>query len=242
MTQNIYDDPAFFAGYSQMRRSLEGLAGAEEWPTMQALLPDLRGLRVVDLGCGYGWFCRWARAQGAASVLGIDVSEKMLARARSEGSDDAISYARIDMERLDLPPGAFDVAYSSLALHYIVDLERLLATVHRALVPGARLVFSIEHPIYMAPTQPDWRIEADGRRTWPLDGYSVEGPRVTNWLAEGVVKQHRTIETTINLLIQLGFTIRHIGEFGPRAEQIAARPELAEERDRPMFLLVGAQR
>jgi SAM-dependent methyltransferase len=36
---------------------------------------------AVDIGCGFGWFCRWARRQGAATVPGIDVSEKMLARA-----------------------------------------------------------------------------------------------------------------------------------------------------------------
>ena len=241
MTQNIYDDPAFFAAYGQMDRSLRGLAGAEEWPRMRALLPDLRGLRIVDLGCGYGWFCRWARAQGAASVRGIDVSEKMLARAQASGSDAAIRYDRCDLERLELPAASFDLAYSSLALHYIADLERLLATVHRALVPGARLVFSVEHPIYMAPTQPEFRIAADGRRTWPLDGYAVEGPRVTNWLADGVIKQHRTIATTLNLLIRLGYAIRHVDEFGPTEQQIAARPELAEERDRPMFLLVAAE-
>jgi 2-polyprenyl-3-methyl-5-hydroxy-6-metoxy-1,4-benzoquinol methylase len=60
MAQNIYDNPDFFAGYSQRGRSIEGLAGAAEWPVLKAMLPDLRGFRVVDLGCGYGCFCRWA--------------------------------------------------------------------------------------------------------------------------------------------------------------------------------------
>ena len=61
MTQNIYDNPEFFEGYSRLSRSVEGLDGAAEWPALKALLPELRGLRVVDLGCGFGWFCRWAR-------------------------------------------------------------------------------------------------------------------------------------------------------------------------------------
>ena len=69
MTQNIYDNPEFFAGYSRLDRSVEGLAGAAEWPALRALLPDLRGTKVVDLGCGFGWFCRFARAQGATRVL-----------------------------------------------------------------------------------------------------------------------------------------------------------------------------
>lgn len=119
MAQNIYDDEAFFAGYAQLPRSIEGLAGAPEWPALRALLPELRGRRVLDLGCGYGWFCRWARDAGAVKVLGIDLSEKMLARARIHPADSAIRYRRSDLETLDLPADAFDVVFSSLAFHYV---------------------------------------------------------------------------------------------------------------------------
>ncbi|MFK4443315.1 SAM-dependent methyltransferase [Caballeronia udeis] len=175
MTQNIYDDPAFFEGYSKLGRSVQGLAGAAEWPALMALLPPTRRLRVVDLGCGYGWFCRWAREQGAAAVLGLDVSEKMLDRARSSSADPAITYAKADLEKLDLQEASFDLAYSSLAFHYIEDLRGLLQNIHRALVPGARLVFSIEHPIYMAPQKPGWLIDESGRKTWPVDSYQQEG-------------------------------------------------------------------
>ncbi len=238
----IYDDPRFFAAYSRLRRSVEGLDGAPEWPALRALLPPMAGLRVVDLGCGFGWFCRWARAAGAAQVLGLDLSQAMLARARADTADDAIVYRQADLERLDLPPAAFDLAYSALALHYVADLAGLLATVHRALVPGGRLVVSIEHPIYMASRQPAWMLDAAGRRTWPVDSYQAEGPRRTNWLADGVIKQHRTLGTTLNLLIRQGFALAHVEEWGPTDDQVAARPELAEERERPMFLLIAADR
>ena len=242
MAQNVYDDPEFFAGYSTLGRSREGLAGAAEWPAMQALLPAMRGLRVVDLGCGFGWFCRWARERGAAHVLGLDISERMLERARESGDGLGISYERADLERLELPAAAFDLAYSSLAFHYIEDAARLYAMLHRAVKPGGDLVFSIEHPIYMAPTTPGWSVDAQGRRTWPVDRYLVEGPRSTDWFAKGVVKHHRTMGTTLNLLMRAGFTLRHVEEFCPTAEQIAAKPALAEELERPMFLLVAARR
>ena len=242
MTQNIYDDPEFFAGYSRLDRSVEGFAGAAEWPALRALLPDLRDAKVVDLGCGFGWFCRFARAQGAARVLGLDVSERMLARARAMTSDAAITYEQADLERLDLPAASFDLAYSSLVLHYIADVPDLLAKLHRALVSGAHLIFSVEHPVYSAPSPPGWSIDADGRKVWSVDGYLVEGPRTTDWLAKGVIKQHRTIGTYLNLLIRQGFAISHVEEWGPTDEQIEAKPELAEERERPMFLLVAARR
>jgi SAM-dependent methyltransferase len=242
MAQNIYDDPAFFDAYGKFRRSVEGLDGAPEWPALRTLLPPMPGLRVVDLGCGYGWFCRWARQAGAASVLGVDISEKMLERARSDTSDDGIRYARGDLDRLDLPAAEFDLVHSSLAFHYVEDFAKLVAAVRRALAPNGRFVFSIEHPILMAPQQQGWVTLADGRKVWPLDDYQREGPRVTTWLVDGVVKQHRTLATTLNTLIAHGFTVRHVDEWRPSAAQIAALPALNEELDRPMFLLVAAER
>lgn len=242
MTQNIYDDPDFFTGYSRLERSRIGLGGMAEWPALQAMLPAMKGKRVIDLGCGYGWFCRWAQGAGAREILGIDVSEMMLARARTEAGQDRITYEQADLETLVLPEAAFDLAYSSLAFHYVEDLARLFATVHRALVPGGRFVFSIEHPIYMAPRHPGWRTDDQGRKFWPLDAYLLEGPRITDWLAPGVVKQHRTMGTTLTLLIQNGFVLRHVEEWRPSDLQIAQRPEFSEELERPMFLLVAAER
>jgi SAM-dependent methyltransferase len=242
MAQNIYDDPEFFAGYSGLPRSVSGLDGAPEWPTLRALLPDLRGLHVLDLGCGFGWFCRWALAQGAESVLGVDISERMLAQAQDATPDAAITYRRADLEVLDLQAAAYDLAYSSLAFHYVADLERLLSQVYRSLRPGGSLVFSQEHPIYTAPSKPGWSVDADGRKTWPLDDYLREGPRSTDWLTRGVIKQHRTLGTTLSLLLRAGFSLRHVEEWRPTEAQIAARPELAEELHRPIFVLVSAAR
>jgi SAM-dependent methyltransferase len=241
MAQNIYDDEGFFARYSDMTRSVEGLAGAAEWPAMRALLPPLGGARVLDLGCGFGWFARWAREEGAASVLGVDISDKMLKRARTMTNDSSIAYVRADLEGFEPPPGGFDLVHSSLALHYIADLERVFGRVHRALSPSGRLVFSVEHPIYTAPTAPGWVTNAAGRKAWPVDGYQDEGPRTTRWLGRDVVKQHRTIGTYVGLLLRAGFAIAHLEEWTPTPAQVEARPDWAHERDRPMFLLIAAQ-
>jgi len=235
MTQNIYDNEEFFMAYSRLPRSVEGLDGAPEWPALRALLPELRGLNVLDLGCGFGWFCRWARQQGAAHVLAIDVSERMLARARATTQDTALTYTRADMEHLELPAESFDLVYSSLALHYIEHLNELLSAVHRSLAPGGRLVFSVEHPVMTAPAEPRWSVDATGRKAWPTNDYLDECPRSTDWLTEGVIKQHRTLATYINKLLRLGFAISHVEEWGPTDEQIAVRPTLADERQRPPF-------
>ena len=241
MAQNIYDNPDFFAGYSKLRRSVHGLDGAPEWPAIRALLPSLDGKRVVDLGCGFGWFARWAKTHGAAYVLGLDISENMIARAAADTSDPDIEYRLADLEHLDLAEASFDFAYSSLAFHYLQDFDRLVRRVHRSLTPGSYLVFTVEHPIYMAPTRPGWSLDGDGRKTWPVNRYSVEGARRTDWLAKDVLKHHRTIGTTLNTLIGAGFTIRHVQEWSPTDDQVVSNPDLADELERPMMLLIAAQ-
>jgi SAM-dependent methyltransferase len=242
MTQNIYDDPDFFAAYGDLPRSRAGLDGAPEWPALRALLPPLGGRTVVDLGCGYGWFCRWARAQGAARVMGLDVSRRMLDRARQATHDAAILYVRADLEMPSLCERSIDLVYSSLALHYVADLGSLIGAVYRALDSGGHFVFSVEHPVFTAPTKPGWVVDAKGRKTWPIDGYSIEGPRRTMWLGKPVVKWHRTLASYANLLLRAGYAILAIDEWRPTDEQIAARPALADERRRPPFLIVAARK
>lgn len=242
MTQNIYDKEEFFKGYSQLNRSVHGLDGAPEWSSIKALLPDLSGKRIVDLGCGFGWFARYAMSQGAASVLGIDISKNMIDKAITDTSNDAITYEIANLDNLELPEASFEFAYSSLAFHYIENFKKLMVTIHRALVPDSDLVFTIEHPIYMAPTNPKLTTDTEGHRIWPLDRYFVEGRRVTDWLAKGVAKQHRTMSTTLNTLIDTGFTIRHVEEWVPTVQQLQEHPDWAEELDRPMFLLISAHR
>ncbi len=242
MAQNIYDDPEFFRGYSGLPRSVEGLGAAAEWPWMQALLPPLPGARVVDLGCGFGYFCRWAVSHGAATVRGIDLSENMLGAAAAATDDERITYERQDLDDLSLPGAAYDLAYSSLAMHYLTALDPFLAAVAAALVPGGAFVCSVEHPLFTAPSSPAFVPVAGGHAIWPLNRYLDEGPRTTDWLAPGVVKQHRTIATYVNALLRAGLTPTAMHEWGPTPEQIAEQPDWVLERERPPFLLLSARR
>jgi len=242
MAQNIYDNPDFFAGYSQLPRQVRGLDGAPEWPSIREMLPDLHGKRIADLGCGFGWSSRWMRQQGAASVFGYDISQNMIARAKADTTDPAIEYRVADLETLELPSDAFDLVYSALTFHYLGDFGRLSRTIYDALVDGGDLVFTIEHPIFMAAAHPHWITDEDGRKTWPVNGYSIEGERRTDWFAKGVLKHHRTIATTLNTLMKTGFTLGQINEFAPSRQQIEETPELAEELERPMMLLVAARK
>lgn len=96
-----------------------GLAGAGEWPALKAMLPELAGKRVLDLGCGYGWHCRYALEQGAREVVGVDISQRMLEQARCRTISERCRYLHMAMEDIDFPEACFDVVISSLALHYV---------------------------------------------------------------------------------------------------------------------------
>jgi SAM-dependent methyltransferase len=205
------------------------------------MLPAMQGLRVLDLGCGFGAFARWAREMGAEHVLGLDLSEKMLARARELTHDPGITYCLANIESLDLPDNSFELVYSSLALHYIEDFEAVCVAVRRLLVAGGRFVFSVEHPIYTAPANPGWQTDASGAKVWPVNSYLVEGRRVTDWITPGVVKQHRSIASYVNTLLAQGFRLTRLEEWGPTQTEIAENPTWADEIHRPPFLLIAAQ-
>lgn len=242
MAQNIYDNKQFFDNYARLNRSIHGLNGAPEWASIAKILPNMEGLNVIDLGCGYGWFCRYAREKGAKHVLGLDISTKMLGKAKEMTSDNAITYDQQDLEQLQLPQNTYDLVYSSLTFHYIKNLNSLLATIYNSLKPGGYLIFSAEHPIYTAAKQAEWIVDNQGLKSWPVNSYQVEGQRISNWLADGVIKQHRLMSTYLNLLIKQGFIIKYIEEWGPTSQQIVENPSLDEEKERPMIFFVSVRK
>jgi len=150
MKQNKYDDSSFFEKYSNMERSKYGLEGAGEWHELRKMLTDFQGKRVLDLGCGFGWHSRYAVENGASSVIGIDISQRMLDEARSKTTSSDIRYICMPIEDMDFQPDSFDIVISSLVLHYIKSFENVLRKVSNCLVKGGELVFSVEHPIFTA--------------------------------------------------------------------------------------------
>lgn len=241
MKQNKYDDADFFANYSLMARSVGGLDAAGEWPVFRGLLPELRDRRVLDLGCGFGWHCRYARERQARSALGIDLSDNMLERARAQTADAGIEYRRAAIEDIDFGAAEFDVVLSSLALHYVERVDIVCRNVYRWLAPGGSFVLSVEHPVFTALAAQDWHYGPQGEKLfWPVDDYQLEGPRQARFLGHDVVKYHRTVATYMNALIEAGFAIRRLSEVEITPDMLAGNPDLQDEVRRPIFLLIAA--
>ena len=242
MKQNRYDDPIFFEKYAQMYRSQFGLAGAGEWETLQKLLPDFSGKRVLDLGCGYGWHCAYAVQKGAASVLGVDISERMLSIAAEKHSFPNVIYKRCAMEELEHAENSIDIVLSSLALHYVRDYADLVHRISRWLTPGGHFVFSVEHPVFTAQGPQDWVYNENGDIShFPVDNYYYEGVRDAVFLGEHVLKYHRTLTTYLTALTDAGLSLRAVAEPQPPQSMMDV-PGMRDEMRRPMMLIIAAQK
>lgn len=123
------------------------------------LLGDVHGLRVLDLACGHGHYTRKIRNSGAKSVLGVDVSPRMVRAAQDSTSagDSAVTYVVGDAEALP-ELGVFDVVTAVWLFNYAdssASLHAMLDGVGRSLAPGGRLVAITVHPAF-DPRRGDW--------------------------------------------------------------------------------------
>lgn len=238
--KNIYDTNQFFEAYAEMPRSKGGLEAAGEWHQLQPMFPDVKGKKVLDLGCGYGWHCKYAAQMGAAEVLGLDSSRKMIEKANRQNADERIRYEVCGISDYAYPPDIYDLVLSNLVLHYIENLEQVYRDVYRTLKTGGCFLFNIEHPVFTAGIHQDWIYDENGEiQYWAIDDYYYPGKRETNFLAQKVIKQHHTLTQILNLLLQNGFRLEAVEEAVPPAHMMHL-PGMKDEMRRPMMLLVKA--
>ena len=225
-----------------MPRSKEGLTAAGEWKQLKPLFPPLHGKNVLDLGCGYGWHCKFSAEQGASRVLGIDMSEKMIAEAQKRNSWNKITYRICRIEEYEYPENTWDCVISNLALHYIEDLGQIIQKIFRTLKPNGIFLFNIEHPVFTAGIGQDWIYTKDGKpQYWPIDNYFMPGKRETHFLGCNVIKYHHTLTQILMGLLDNGFTLETVDEAKP-PEEMMHIAGMKDELRRPMMLLVKAKK
>ena len=245
MAQNIFDDPTFFAEYKNLRENEPNYNDLLEQPAMRALLPDLAGKDVLDIGCGFGHNCRDFVERGARHVVGIDLSEKMLDVAKAQNALPEIEYRRMDMDAPDIPDETFDFVYSSLAFHYAADFPKLCADVFRLLRAGGLLLFSQEHPFTTCSENDSnyYILDENGRAAaYALSHYAKRGRRTGKWFVDDVENYHRTLGDIVTSLARAGFRIDCVVEPEPSEEALQIRPGLQKEFIKPTFLIVRAEK
>lgn len=153
--QHLYDQTA--SRWSRQQPS--SLSDYTARPRVMALCEPVAGLRVLDLGCGEGYVSRMLRQAGAGSVLGLDVSPRMvdLARQAETAQPLGIRYEVADATRFEAAAGSVDLVVAVFLFNYLsVDaMRQTMARVRQALAPGGRFIFTVPHPAFPFMRRPE---------------------------------------------------------------------------------------
>lgn len=195
-----------------------------EKPAMYSLVPDISWKSVLSLGSGSGEDSNHLKKMGSKQSYGIDISEALIKMAQISYPD--CQFSCMDMEKLSFPDVSFDFVYSSLALHYIEDWNRVFQETFRILRPNSYFLFSFQHPLRSSMTET--RSDENGYEKH----ISIIRDKKTNSLKivwdylhskkietgignMGVTTYHKSLGEIVSTAINAGFAIDQIVEPRP---------------------------
>jgi 2-polyprenyl-3-methyl-5-hydroxy-6-metoxy-1,4-benzoquinol methylase len=226
-------------GADYLRTELHG-------PALLSLCEPVAGLRVLDVGCGQGWFARQLAERGAR-VVGIDIAPNQVANARRHEAERPLGIVYHELDAVLVgerwQSATFDLVTACMVLQDLPDAAAVLNGAHQVLVPGGRIAFSIPHPVTDGPFR-EWERDESGRPgVLKIDRYFDSGFRVVHWNMARLTAHwdapvwHRTLSEWSALIAGTGFIIRQLVEPRPTQEQVEEIPKLEPARRLPYFLL-----
>jgi 2-polyprenyl-3-methyl-5-hydroxy-6-metoxy-1,4-benzoquinol methylase len=207
-------------------------------PVLLRMLGDVRDRRILDAGCGQGYFSRMLAARGA-HVTGIEPTDGMLAYALEKEHDlgQGIRYLQADLTRLPDLDGEFDAVVCSMVLASIPDWKPAMRACVQALRPGGLFIFSINHPAF-EQLLATWRQHDEYRVRRYLEEYEITQTHAPDF--------HRPISAYLNELASLGCHLRELAEPGLdpdlAQETRGTTPGIESYSHLPNFLIIAAER
>lgn len=226
-------------------------------PAFLELLPNIQGLRGVDIGCGDGHNTQLLARLGA-KITGVDVAEKFIRNARNSSAQDPPSIPYLVASAVELPfsDGTLDFATGFMSFMDIPETSRLLSEVYRVLKPKGFLQFSISHPCFDTPHRKKLRDEHGKTYAIEVGNYfhNCNG-EVDKWIfkhaphrAKANLRAFRIPRFTkplgewFNLLIDTGFQLERVDEPRPDDETIRRHPRLQDAQIVAYFLHIRARK
>jgi ubiquinone/menaquinone biosynthesis C-methylase UbiE len=222
-------------------------------PAIFRLIGSVKGLSILDAGCGNGYLCRLLAKKGA-KMVGVDVSKSFIKIAMQKEKEASLgityhigSLSHMKMFQAEI----FDMVISNLALMDVLDFEKAMKELYRVLKYNGRLLFSIMHPCFSSAPVHGWvRVPVDSQRKedwiyWKVDRYfdrSVQIWQYLDWPSS--YSFHRPLQDYIKTLIRQGFAITDFEEPVPTIKAMREHyRELGNECDRiPWFLIIGVKK
>lgn len=220
--------------YEGKARAYAGKVDSRPWnanyerPALVSLLPELNGLRVLDAGCGSGWYTEYFVTHGA-SVTAFDFNEDFVELTRSRAGRRANVFQADLSAPLDFAKDSeFDLIVCPLVMHYIKDWLPVFKEFHRVLASDGVLVFSTHHPFM------DWQY-------FKTENYYALDFLEDNWDIGRICFYRRPITDMSRDLQAAGFLIERLLEPQPTEEFRQINPKEYERLTRnPQFLLIRA--
>lgn len=225
-------------------------------PAFMRLLPEVTGLRGLDLGCGEGHNTRLLAGLGAR-MTGLDISVRFLRAARQaeRAEQRGIGYLHASGEQIPLAAGSVDFVTAIMSLMDMPDLAAVLGEVRRVLRPGGFVQASIEHPLTVARGG-SWDHDFAGRKVArKIGAYFDDEPWVDEWIFSAtpadlrqqrrqfqIPRFPRTLSTWLNALIAAGLGIEAVAEPCADDEVVGRYPKLSATRVVPFFLHIRCRK
>ncbi|CZF79206.1 Ubiquinone biosynthesis O-methyltransferase [Grimontia celer] len=206
-----------------------------ERPNLQAMLGDIEGKNVLDLGCGSGVYADYFLNEGAMSVTCLDFSAEMVNIVKNKFDQRVLAYVQDLSEGLPKEvDGQYDVIVCPLVIHYLKDLTTLFNDVHRVLKPGGYMAFSTHHPFadFECSTSGNYFDTELVQEEWNTVGTPVQ-----------VTFYRRPLVEITNAVTNAGLSITQISE-GQASEAIKQACQQTYERlsKNPNFIFIKCQK
>lgn len=226
-------------------------------PSFFEILPDIKGMRGIDIGCGEGSNTRLLAKQGAI-IEAIDIAPVFIEKAKALEKEYplGINYSVASATQLPYQNESFEFATSFMCLMDLPDQEKALMEAIRVLKPGGFFQFSIEHPCFKTPHLKKVKTESGKTYAYEIGDYFSETKgKIEEWIfgdAPNEIKSrmskfkvpnfHKTLSFWINTIIKSGFLIEQINEPYPTDDIILRKPSMQGAQVVSYFLQIRCRK
>lgn len=226
-------------------------------PTFLRILPEIEGLRGLDIGCGEGTNTRSLAGRGG-HMTGLDIAPTFIRHAREAESADprGIDFHVGSASALPFADESFDFATAFMSFQDLPHQEEAFGEAYRVIRPGGFLQFSITHPCFQTPKW-DWILDESGRRTAMIVGDYFDRPEVlmSEWTFGSAPKElsgrfgmfkvpyfEKTLSEWLNLVLSTGFQLEEFAEPHPTKEDVEKFPKTYDARIIAYFLIIRGRK